>query len=263
MAYDKGFSDDLNVERKNEKMKKNGLWITIIIACLLIGAAGATETGAAPSPALSVTVTQVTTQSGAPAPETFVFQEIKLETLTTLPSLPALTAPAAAADQADQEAAPEEAAAQLEEVLAALPEATGALYVQLQDVAADKAEITDVIPQETVEAVTAVLPVESKVENLVVAEFIPLEVSGYSPEIGEVKASISLPGEYTPETPVVALVGVWNGEEMEWFVVELTNEEEGMQLNFTPELLEKMDSTETVLLILRDGEEIPAEEETI
>ena len=133
-------------------MKKNVLWITIIIACLLVGAACASEATAVPSPTLSVAVTQVTAkEEGKVVSETFVLREVELETV------------------------------EQEKVAEILPPATAELYVKLQEVktaepaaeeTAAKPVLSVIIPEEKMVTIVEKLPAETVVENLVVAEFI-------------------------------------------------------------------------------------------
>ena len=116
-----------------------------------------------------------------------------------------------------------------------------------------KVDITAIVPEDTVKQIVERLPQTSKVEDLVVTEFIPMTVANYDTTIGDVQAQVVTAVKYKPEETVTPLLGVWNGKEMVWFVPEVMIGEDGsLFLNFTAEMLAMMQDSEPVLMILSD-----------
>lgn len=117
-----------------------------------------------------------------------------------------------------------------------------------------------IFTEEELEAVAEMLPVEYDVANLAIAEYIPLEIINYTPEIGDAAVHFALPGEYTEEDVIIAMFKPFNGDESTWIVLEVrVTVAEGadaevissIEVLFTQEVLEMLNANEGVLLILR------------
>lgn len=141
----------------------------------------------------------------------------------------------------------------------------------------------------TVEEMTAaapLLPEEFDTDTLTIAEYIPLNIYNYVPEIGEALVQFSLPGEYTEEDVLIAMYKSFADGETSWTPLEVrfpvpeeaaaegaeaptaeptataepaaTAETDpaaevtsNIEVVFTQEILEKLQANEGALLILR------------
>ena len=60
------------------------------------------------------------------------------------------------------------------------------------------------------------LQIPDDIDNMMVCEFVPLIIKGAAPEIGDVEALLTVPGEYAPEDHVLSLVGIVTTDEVVW-----------------------------------------------
>lgn len=116
--------------------------------------------------------------------------------------------------------------------------------------------------EEEMAAVVPFLPVDFDAATLAIAEYIPLTISDYVSEIGDVAVQFALPGEYTEEDVIVAMFKPFNGDESTWVALEaalVVSETEpsaaegisNISVLFTQDVLEKLNANEGALVILR------------
>lgn len=121
-----------------------------------------------------------------------------------------------------------------------------------------------IFTEEELTAATAFLPVEYDTSALEIAEYIPMSVDNYVPEIGNASIQFTLPGEYTEEDVIIAMFKPFNGDESTWIPLEAkVASAEGIdtadaaeitsniEVMFTQEILEMLSANEGALLILR------------
>lgn len=142
-------------------------------------------------------------------------------------------------------------------------------YEEINQVLADPEAVpTDIFTEEEIATVSELLPEEYDVNNLTVAEYIPMNIENYVPEIGDAAIQLTLPGEYTEEDVLVAVFKPFNGDESSWIALEAkvviaeeaaAETEDGaavevtsnIEVLFTQEVLEMISANEGALLILR------------
>lgn len=134
-------------------------------------------------------------------------------------------------------------------------------------------EVTPVsiFTEEEMATAAALLPVEYDTAALTIAEYIPMNVINYVPELGDAAVQFVLPGEYTEEDVVVAMFKPFNGDESTWTALEAkvvvaeateaaaetTETAEAVEITsnievlFTQAVLEALTANEGALLILR------------
>ncbi len=124
-----------------------------------------------------------------------------------------------------------------------------ALFDKISTALQDGKPISDYFDEAVMEAIADIEPAS---ENLMVAEYIPIHISGLYEGIGDVDASFTVPGTYSDDDVVVAVFGLLNGEEMEWIPFQAKVVEGDVVVTFTQEAFEKVGTNETVLLLLRE-----------
>ena len=96
-------------------------------------------------------------------------------------------------------------------------------------------------------------------QTLVVNEFMPLVVSGYDTTYGDTVLTFQFKTPYAQDEAVVMLVGIENNPEtetIEWTAFEGVGvgEEGAVQVEFTPEILETIQSNLALLAVVSAGE---------
>lgn len=102
--------------------------------------------------------------------------------------------------------------------------------------------------------VSDALQIPDGIDNMMVCEFVPLIIKGTAPEIGDVEALLTVPGEYAPEDHVLSLVGIVTTDEVVW--IPLATEVIGEQIKvvFNTEVFSQLNAeSEVVLVLLRDN----------
>lgn len=128
-----------------------------------------------------------------------------------------------------------------------------------------------IFTEEEMATAAALLPVEYDTSALTIAEYIPMNIINYVPELGDAAVQFVLPGEYTEEDVVIAMFKPFNGDESTWVALEakvvVAEETEAaaettetaeaveitsnIEVQFTQAVLEALTANEGALLILR------------
>ncbi|MBQ9950782.1 MAG: hypothetical protein IJO98_01365 [Clostridia bacterium] len=128
-----------------------------------------------------------------------------------------------------------------------------------------------IFTEEEMATAAALLPVEYDASALTIAEYIPMNIINYVPELGDAAVQFVLPGEYTEEDVVIAMFKPFNGDESTWVALEAkvvvaeeteaaaetTEAAEAVEITsnievlFTQAVLEALTANEGALLILR------------
>ena len=94
-------------------------------------------------------------------------------------------------------------------------------YEEITQILADPEVVpTAIFTEEEMAAVATFVPEEFNTEELVIAEYIPLNINNYVPEIGDAAVQLALPGEYTEEDVIVAMFKPFGGDESTWIPLE-------------------------------------------
>lgn len=139
-------------------------------------------------------------------------------------------------------------------LIAAIPETETALKV-LEDVA-ETTQGQPVVPSyfaDQAEDIAKVLPEGTDAAALKLNELASLVVSGYEADMGDIAARLSFPTLFDATKPVLVLVGLVEGEEVVWEVVQQAGADaEGKVIVLFPsELLLKVQAGNAVIAVLQ------------
>ncbi|MBE5784078.1 MAG: hypothetical protein E7329_12295 [Clostridiales bacterium] len=123
--------------------------------------------------------------------------------------------------------------------------------VQEVIVAAQAAPVITFFEEAVQEKVAAILPESTDLNTLTVDEVSTLKVENYKETYGDVTIEVAFTTAYTEADQLVVMVGVIKGETTEWYPVEATVVNGNVQITLTQELLQLMETYETVIALLR------------
>ena len=97
---------------------------------------------------------------------------------------------------------------------------------------------------------TALLPEGFDTSKLVMNEFVPLALGDYKAEYGDLVISFEFATEYADGEAIVAMVGIKEGSLITWYPQKAAVVDGIVQITFTQDVLEKMQTGEVMLAIL-------------
>ncbi len=99
----------------------------------------------------------------------------------------------------------------------------------------------------------ALLPEGFDMDKLVMNEFAPLTVEKYDAAYGDVEVTMSFATKYTADQALVAMVGVQNGETVDWTAQSAEATAEGfVKVTFSQDVLSQVETGSAMIAILSE-----------
>lgn len=133
------------------------------------------------------------------------------------------------------------------------PEAAQAATETLASIAAfvqQGGSLVKFFDQTVQDAITSLLPVGINAESLTMNEFLPIKIADYDAAYGDITVSFEFATEYVDGQPIVAMVGIKEGETVTWYAQKAEVVEGVVRIYFTQDVLEKMQTGDVMLAIL-------------